>query len=448
MKKQFFLLGLLMILSPLVWGQNYDISGLTLEECIEIALENNINLQRTELNLANTEAQLLEARGNFLPSFSIGVSPQIRWGRNINPVTNLFETRRIGAVNMVANSNVTIFAGRQISNSVNQALVNVEASRYDIEASRNDITLSVINLFVNVVFAKEQLNIAQVQLNTTAEQLDRTRRLVEAGSLPQGDRLDLEAQKATGELEVINASNNLRLARLNLSQMMQIPFSEHFDVDFPDLEVEDYAMEETDVDQIFAVALETMPQVRAAELGVVSAEYGVKVARGGFWPTLTLGGNVFSNYIDQPSLPNFEIDPFFLQVENNLAQQVSLNLNIPVFSNFRNKAALQRARVQRRMGELQQIETNNQLRQDIETAFTNALASRQAYRSSVRRVSSLEEAFRMSQQRFSVGGINSVDFQIAQNNLFNAQADLLTAKYEYIFRVKVLDFYLGNPISL
>ncbi|WP_143961789.1 TolC family protein [Litoribacter populi] len=447
MKKVYFLFSLLLFTSQLK-AQDYQVSDLTLQECIEIALENNINLQRTELNLANTEAALLEARGNVLPSFTLGFSPQVRWGRNINPVTNLFETRRIGAVNMVANTNVTLFAGRQIQNNVNQALTNVEASHYDVEASRNDITLSVINLFVNVVFAKEQLNIAQSQLQTVADQRDRTIKLVEAGSLPTAEKLEIEAQTATSELEVINATNNLRLARLNLAQQMQVPFSERFSISFPDLEAEDYALEESDVNQIFARAMETMPQVKAAELGVEAADFGVKAAKGGFYPTISLGGNVFSNYIDQPSLPNFEINPFFQQVENNLAQQVTLNLNIPVFSNFRNRANLQRARVQRRMSELQQVETHNQLRQDIETAFTNAMASRQAYRSSIRRVSSLEEAFRMSQQRYDVGGINAVDFQIAQNNLFNAQADLINAKYEYIFRVKVLDFYLGNPITL
>jgi outer membrane protein len=447
MKKFYFLLALLLF-SKISLGQQYDISRLTLQESIDIALENNINLQRSELNLLNIEAGLLEARGNVFPSLTFGVAPQVRWGRNINPVTNLFETRRIGAVNLFANTNVTLFAGRQISNSITQAKVQSEAGRLDVEASRNDITLTVINFFVNVVFAKEQVNIATSQLATSVEQLDRTTRLVEAGSLPIGNRLDLEAQKATSELELINSRNNLRLAKLNLSQLLQIPFRDEFDVEFPDLQAEDYAIEEVNVDHIFAVALETMPQIRAAELDVKSAEIGQRIARGAFYPTLGIGGNVFSNYIDQPSFPRPEIDPFFRQIENNLAQQLSLNLSIPVFSNFRNTAGVQRANIQKRLSELQQIETTNNLLQDIETAFTNATAARQSYRSSLVRVSSLEEAFRMVQQRFNVGAVNSVDFQVAQNNLFNAQADLLNAKYEYIFRVKVLDFYLGNPITL
>jgi len=447
MTKFYFLLALLLF-SKISIGQQYDISRLTLQESIDIALENNINLQRSELNLLTLETGLMETRGGVFPSFTMGVAPQVRWGRNINPVTNLFETRRIGAVNLFANANVTLFAGRQISNSVNQAKVQAEAGRLDVEASRNDITLSVINLFVNVVFAKEQVNIATSQLTTSADQLDRTTRLVEAGSLPVGNRLDLEAQKATSELELINSRNNLRLAKLNLSQLLQIPFSEQFDVDFPDLQAEDYAIEEVNVDEIFMVAMETLPQIKAASLNVKSAELGQRIARGAFYPTLGIGGNVFSNYADQPQFGRLDIDPFITQIETNLAQQISLNLNIPIFSNFRNTAGLQRANIQKKLSELQQIETTNNLLQDIETAFTNATAARQSYRSSLVRVSALEESFRMVQQRFNVGAVNSVDFQVAQNNLFNAQADLLNAKYEYIFRVKVLDFYLGNPITL
>jgi outer membrane protein len=189
-----------------------------------------------------------------------------------------------------------------------------------------------------------------------------------------------------------------------------------------------------------------MPEVKAAELSVTSAEYGVKIAKGSFYPSIGVGGNLFSNYVDQSAFGATE--DFNTQINNNLSQALGLNLNIPIFSNFRNNANLQRARVQRNLSEVQELEVKNQLRQDIETSYTNAYAARQSYQASLTRVASLEEAFRMARQRFDVGSLNSVDFQVAQNNLFNAQADLLNAKYEYIFRVKVLDFYLGKPITL
>ncbi|WP_162419420.1 TolC family protein [Cyclobacterium roseum] len=441
------LLAFLLGLGQLTTGLSQDTAGkLSLEECVAIALENNLNLRRSELNLVSSEATLLESKGQQLPSFSMGGSTGFRWGRSINPVTNLFETRRIGNVNVSASSSIPVFAGGQIRNSVKQASLNVETDRLNLAASRNDITLNTINLFINIAFSKEQLNIANSQLTTSREQLSRTEKLVAAGSLPMADQLDLQAQTATNELEVINAENNLRIARLNLSQALQMPFSEDFDILIPELEVDGLTVGTQGVEQIYSVAVGTLPQIKAAEFGVQAAEYGIKIAKGAYLPSLNLSANVFSNYVDQTSFTTS--DPILRQFENNLSQSANLGLSIPIFSNFRNQAGVQRARVQKRLSEIQQIEVKNQLRQDIESAYTSAYAARQSYRSSQLRVEALEEAFRMARQRFEVGAINAVDFQVAQNNLFNAQADLVTAKYEYVFSAKVLDFYLGNPLTL
>ncbi|WP_162343854.1 TolC family protein [Cyclobacterium salsum] len=441
------LLAFLLGLGQWTTGLSQDTAGkLSLEECVAIALENNLNLRRSELNLVSSEATLLESKGQKLPSFSMGGSSGFRWGRSINPVTNLFETRRIGNVNISASSSLPVFAGGQIRNSVKQASLNVETDRLNLAASRNDITLNAINLFINIAFSKEQLNIANSQLTTSKDQLSRTEKLVAAGSLPMADQLDLQAQMATNELEVINAENNLRIARLNLSQALQMPFSEDFDILIPELEVDGLVVGTEGVEQIYSVAVGTLPQIKAAEFGVQAAEYGIKIAKGAYLPSLNLSANVFSNYVDQTSFTTS--DPILRQFENNLSQSANLGLSIPIFSNFRNQAGVQRARVQKRLSEIQQIEVKNQLRQDIESAYTSAYAARQSYRSSQLRVEALEEAFRMAQQRFEVGAINAVDFQVAQNNLFNAQADLVTAKYEYVFSAKVLDFYLGNPLTL
>lgn len=442
-----FLLLFLVSLGQITAGLSQGALGkLSLEQCVAIALENNLNLRRSELNLVSSEATLLESRGQHLPSFSMGGSSGFRWGRSINPVTNLFETRRIGNVNISASSSLPIFAGGQIRNSVKQASLNVETNRLTLAASRNDITLNTINLFINIAFAKEQLNIANSQLTTSRDQLSRTQKLVAAGSLPMADQLDLQAQTATNELEVINAENNLRIARLNLSQALQLPFTNDFDILIPELEVDGLAVGTEGVEQIYSVAVNTLPEIEAAEFGVQAAEYGIKIAKGAYLPSLNLSANVFSNYVDQTNFGT--TDPILRQFENNLSQSANLGLSIPIFSNFRNQAGVQRARVQKRLSEIQEIEVKNQLRQDIESAYTSAYAARQSYRSSESRVEALEEAFRMAQQRFEVGAINAVDFQVAQNNLFNAQADLVTAKYEYVFSAKVLDFYLGNPLTL
>lgn len=448
--KHNYILGFLILLvvtSIELKAQGNESLTLDLESCIEIALENNLTLKRSQINQALSEATLLQSQGQRLPSLSSGASSGYRWGRSINPVTNLFETDRIGNINLSANSNLTLFAGQQITNSIKQAKTDIEVNQLNVKTTENNITLNVINLFINVIFAEEQLKISKNQMASTKQQLANTTKLVDAGSLPLANKLDLQAQNATNELEVLNAENSLRGAKLNLLQAMQLPFDPNFEVIAPDLSVDDIYISGQSVDEIYNYSKDILPQIKAAELGIQSAEYGVRAAKGAFYPTLAIGANLFSNYIDR-TIPGFDRPTFITQIENNLSQAANVSLNIPIFSNFRNKTGVQRARLQKNLSEINSFEAKNQLRQDIEVAFTNAIASDQAYRSSLTRVAALEESFRIAQQRFDAGAINFADYQLAQNNLFNAQADLITAKYTYIFRVKVLDFYLGNPLNI
>lgn len=448
--KHNYILGLLFLVffsSSELKAQSSESLTLDLESCIEIALENNLTLKRSQINQALSEATLLQSQGQRLPSLSAGASSGYRWGRSINPVTNLFETDRIGNVNVSANSNLTLFAGQQITNTIKQAKTDIEVSQLNVKTTENNITLNVINLFINVIFAEEQLKISKNQMASTKQQLGNTTKLVDAGSLPLANKLDLQAQNATNELEVLNAENSLRGAKLNLLQAMQLPFDPNFEVIAPDLSVDDIYISGQSVDEIYNYSKDILPQIKAAELGIESAEYGVRAAKGAFYPTLGIGANIFSNYIDR-TVPGFDRPTFITQIENNLSQAANVSLSIPIFSNFRNKTGVQRARLQKNLSEINSFEVKNQLRQDIEVAFTNAIASDQAYRSSLTRVAALEESFRIAEQRFDAGAINFADYQLAQNNLFNAQADLITAKYTYIFRVKVLDFYLGNPLNI
>lgn len=417
-----------------------------LQTCVDIALENNLTLKRTALNQEITEATLLQNKGQRYPSLSTASSYGVRWGRSINPVTNLFENNRIGNVNFSASSNVPIFQGMRINNSIAQAKTDLESGLYNLEATKNDITLNVINLFINVVFNREQVKIAENQLGTTTEQLTRTKKLVDAGSLPMSDLLDLQSQNASNQLEVINAQNNYRISKLNLAQAMQIPFTEDFQVIEPEFEMQEGMLATESSEKIYETAVEFMPEIKAAEANVQSAIYGEKIAKGAYYPSLGLGANIFTNYVDQ--VFGQDRPSFSQQFETNLSQAANLQLSIPIFSNLRNKSGLQQARAQRAIQEVAAQEAKNQLRQDIETAYNSALSAELSYKASVTRVNSLQETFRIAQQRFDLGAINSVDFQVAQNNLFNAQAELLNAKYTYIFRVKVLDFYLGNPINL
>lgn len=446
MKKYIWSLVIVSGLSFQLYAQDLPAGPYDLQTAVNIALENNLTLKRSELNQLGNEATVLQNKGARLPTLSTGASTGFRWGRSVNPVTNLFETARIGNVNLSANSSVTLFAGSRISNNLTQSKLDLEAGVFNIEATKNNITLNIINLFVNVVFNREQVNIAESQLTTSKDQLDQTTKLVAAGSLPLADKLDLQAQNATNELEVINAKNSLRISKLNLAQAMQIPFTEDFQVVEPEFIINDGLMASENPSDIFDTAVEIMPEIKLAKVNVESAEYGVKIARGSFLPTVGIGGNIFSNYVDR----SFGSEPpsFGTQIQDNLSQSLNLNLSIPIFSQFNNMASVQRARVQKQISEVAEVEAKNTLRQDIESAYNSALSAQQSYEANLVRLDAVQESFRIAQQRLDVGAINSVDYQVAQNNLFNTQADLLNAKYTYIFRVKVLDFYLGNPINL
>ena len=388
---------------------------INLETAVKIALENNLTLKRSELNQLSNEATLLQNQGQRYPNLNTGIGTGFRWGRSINPVTNLFETARIGNVNLSASSNVTIFAGNQINNSINQAKVDLEAGLFNIEATRNDITLNIINLFINVVFNREQINVAENQLASTTDQLTRTTKLVDAGSLPLSDQLDVQAQNATNQVNLVNAQNNYNISKLNLAQALQIPFTSDFEVVEPEFEINELLMATETPKDIYLTAVEIMPEVKAAQANIESAEYGVKIAKAGYLPTVGLSANIFSNYVDQSF--GRELPTFSEQIDANLSQALNLQLSIPLFSRLGNKANVQRARVQYRISEVAAMEVDNQLRNEIETAYNSALAAQLTYESSLIQVSSLKETFRISQQRFDLGAINSVDFQVAQNNL-------------------------------
>lgn len=442
MKKCFLSLAFLASTVFGVFAQQEYTGPYDLETAVNIALENNLNLKRSELNQQTNEAALLQNQGARYPNLTAGGSTNFNWGRSINPATNLFETQRIGNVNLNANANAPIFNAGRVNNSIKQSKVNLEQGFYNIEATKNSITLNVINLYINVVFNQEQVKIAENQYKTTEEQLERTTKLVNAGSLPYSDQLDLQSQLATNNVDLINAKATLTISLLNLAQALQIPYTPDFQIVKPELTIDDTFMVTESSATIFETAEEVMPEIKAASLGVQSAEYGVKLAKAGFYPSINIGGNLGTNYVDLYD------EKFGTQLDFNFSQSAGISLSVPIFSRMANKASVQRARVQKSLAEVAEIEARNQLRQDIETAYTNALASEQSYQASLKRVESLEESYRIAQQRFDLGAINSVDFQIAQNNLFSAQSQLIYDKYTYIFRVKVLDFYLGNPINL
>lgn len=473
----------LMLISTISWasGQNSD-KKWTLEECVNYAWENNLTVRNSQLTQLQNEINLKQSRFALLPNLSAGGSVGKSFGRTIDPVTNSFVSQAFASGGISANASMFVYQGGILRNRIEQGETNLEASKFDLEKTKNDIGLTVATNFLNVLLNREQLENARFQLQISTEQLERTKKLVEAGSLPLTNQLDLESQKASNEVQVVNAENAVNIATLNLKQAMQMPASERLDIEAPNLEVGQVQMAMDDPTKIYEVAVQNQPEIKSAELGVKSSDIGVKISRGSFLPSLSISGSLSTNYSDQAreflgltqvAVPAQEIGfvqgtnqavftnpstrsvsqfsenySVMNQFDDNLGQSVRVNLNVPIFNRLTNTSNLQRAKITKQQAELTQQNVQNQLRQNIETAYNNAVAGLKSYEATEKRVKALEESFRVTDQRYNFGDANFVDYQVASNNLFAARTDLVRAKYEYIFRVTILEFYLGNPITL
>jgi outer membrane protein len=474
---------LIVLLSYNGFAQQTNSNVWTLKQCIDYALANNLTIQRSGYNVQSIELDYNQSRWNMLPTLNLGTTVGYNWGRSIDPVTYQYTTQQLNSINPQATSNVTLFNGLRLQNNLKQNQRNYYASQQDLAKAKNDVSLNIASLYINVIFNKEQLQNAKFQLGSSQSQLDRVRKQVAAGALPRSEELNIDAQAATNEVTVVQQENILNLSLLQLKQALQLPASTPLDVEVLEIQVEDLILDQSR-DQIYDIAKQTMPEIRSANLKVESSYYASKAARGNLFPRLTLGGSVNSNYSSSSDRQRFIPDggdpvvtgskpigyvqgtnqvvlqPIMTpsgrtedsygksaQLKDNVYRSLGLTLSIPIFNNMQSRYALQRTLINREVAVISAKETENTLRQNVETAYNNALAASKTYNASLRQVQAREEAFRMMEQRMSAGAANSFEYQVSQNDLFRARTDLTRAKYDFIFRKKVLDFYQGKPLQ-
>ena len=472
------LIATMVLLGAVVMAQQKRV--LTLQECIDIAIENNLTVQRSELNLQSSEVGLMQAKAQRYPTLNANGNFGYNWGRGIDPTTNQFIDQRINFNGVSASTSVPIINGLQVHNSIRQSKLNREASDYDLKKANNDISLNTALNYVNVIFNKELLENARFQLESSKQQLERTTLLVESGALPLANKLQLESQVATNEVNLITAQNNLDLAVLTLKQGLLLPPGEEIDITIPDITVDQAEIEQTSILELYNDALSNQPEIKSAELRVQSADVGLDVSRGAMYPSLSLSGSIGTNFSDafqdvsvvsatptgnlQPTLlqlqdgtPIFQQEfdtelssetvPLSTQYDNNLNTRLTLSLNVPIFNNFRTRADIQRSRITLQQAEISETEQKNVLYQTIESSYRNAVAAAKTYEASSKQVVSLEETFRAVENQYNNGAVNFTDYQVATNNLFQARTDLSRAKFDYIFRKKILEFYQGKPLT-
>lgn len=455
-----------------------------LQRCIDYAFLNNVTVQQSALNVERSKIGLKQSKLGLLPNLNTGATYGFNFGQRIDPFTNQFATDRVSTSNLFLSSSLDVFNGFSKRNSLKSNQQDVEASRYDLESIKNDISLQVCLAYLRVLQNKESLLVSQNQISITQLQVDRMIKVVEAGQSPRGMLFDLESQLAQEQLNLVNAENAVNLALLSLTQLLQMEYDEaqRFDVVKPDLSDEGVELMSNSAQDIYVKAKGIMPQVQAAEARQSSAEYALSSTQGQLYPSLQLSGSLGSGYsginriitdqgefttfpigtvlVDGAALPvtslpqpdpttqSFETKSFGDQLQDNFNQNLQLTLSVPIFNGWSAKANVERAKINQLDANLSYRQVTNQLRFDIEQAYADAKAAMNTYLASEQAVRALEESFKYAEVRYEQEVINAVDFNLTKTQYTNAQVDMLRSKYDFVFRTKILDFYLGNPITL
>ncbi len=422
----------------------------SLARCIAYAQENNLQIRLQELNILFNENALLQSKSSILPNLNAGASQNFTYGRSIDFLTNLPVDDNNQSFNYQVSSQLNLFNGFQTINFIRQNRFNLRASEKDMEKMRNDISLNIAAAYLQILFSKEQLVIAQNQVETSKLQVERTSALVNAGSLPRGSLLEMQAQLALDELRLVNAKNQLTISYLTLTQILELPSDINFEIEIPDfaeIPIESLAYR---VDELFETAVGIQPQIHSAEFSLEGAMKGLSIAKGRRSPRITLSGSFASTY--RRLIRDGEVfgapDPFWEQLDNNQSSSVSLGLSIPLFNALQTNTAIKNAKINVQNYEYQLQIRKNELYRSIQQSFADAVSAFENYQASTKALTSSVEAFRYTEQRFNLGLVTTVDYITAKNQLTRIQSDLLNSKYEYIFKINILEFYLGKQFEL
>ena len=417
----------------------------SLEECIQYAIENNIQIKQQIIQTEVQENSLDLARGKLVPSLNSGLSHDYNFGRALDQTTYTFYNQTMQTDYLYVGGQTPIFSGMQNLNAIKKNKYEVLAAKEDLQYIRDDVALNVALAYLQILLNKDLVAANQNQLNITLQQIEKTKRLVEAGSVARGNLLQIESQAGQEELQLITMQNQLETSYLNITQLLEIKSPAGFEVIAPQLNVDTNSIIAGNVDEIYQIATGNRPEIRSSEMKLAASEYDLKIAKGGRIPTLALNYSFNTRYTYINNLENLS---FKEQWQNNKTSAVGLSLNIPILNGWQVNKNIANSKLTVENSQYSLEGTKKQLYKNIQKAYTDAVASLKKYNASLKAVASSEESFRYTEQKFNVGMVTSVDYNASKTQLLNAQADMSQAKYEYIFKTKVLDFYKGMPLTL
>lgn len=450
--KSFFSLGLLFVFSLVSQAQT---KKWTLEECVKYALQNNISIKQTELDTKSADIDKKGAIGNFIPSLNANAAHSWNIGLNQDITTGLLRNQTTQFTSAGASVGVDIYKGLQNQNRLRRANLAIVASKYQLLKMQEDISLNVANAFLQVLFSKESLKVQKQQLAINEKQLKRSQEFVSAGTIPRGDLLEIVATVAADKQRIVSAENALLISKLSLVQLLQLTDFENFDViDDTNAKDENNILTQTPT-AIYDKAKENRTELKIAQTNLEIAWKDLAIAKGGFQPTLQ-GFYNFNSRVSYADFPLFSstgtligtqsAPPFWNQFSDNKGQSFGAQLSIPIFNGFsvRNNVERSKVNLEKTKIALQQQEVN--LQTNVYTAFTDANGALNTYESAIVALEARQTAYDYTKEKYEVGLMNSFEFNQAQTLLTNAQSEVIRTKYDYIFKIKILEFYFGIAI--
>ena len=411
----------------------------TLEQCVDHALDNNITILQAENSLLSSKQDIISAKGNFLPSISSNLSGGASLG-NIEVFPGEFRDREFYSTSVGIGFSQSVFNGFRNINLLNQSKLNLERNQFELEKFKDDISLNVANTYLNVLFNKENLELAKLQVEFSEFQVNQVKTLVEAGSEPNSTLIETKATYSRDIQNLTIAENNHDLALLTLAQLLQLPY-ENFDVEVIEIDTPSANLMYNDIAPILNYALQNRNEIKVAERDIDLAKLGTKISKSAYLPNVSMGYgfNASANF------SNLTVDDELLEQLNvNKGHSINMNISIPIFNRNQTKAQVKKSKILEETTNLALEQAKIDLESTIQRAFTDARAALKSYEAAQLSLQSQEVAFQNSQERFIIGALNSFDLEQSRLRMINARSSLINAKYDFIFKTKVLDFYLGK----
>jgi outer membrane protein len=418
----------------------------SLEECIKYAIVNNITIKKQLLQTEIQKNSLDLAKFKLLPTLNGQASHSYSFGRALDQNTYQFFNQTLRSDYFYAGGSMDVFNGLQNYNEIQKNKYLVLSSEQELQKISDNIALNVALGYLQILLDKELVAANENQLNITLQQIEKTRKLVDAGSVAKGNLLQIEAQAAQEELALINMKNQLETAVLNLTQLLELKTPVGFEVTAPQINVDPNSIVSGNIDEIYAIAERNRPEIKSSEMMLTASQYGLKVARGGRSPIVSLNYSINSRYTYLSDVAG--IESFSTQIKNNKNSGIGLSLNIPILNGWQVNKNISNSKLNVETSQYNLEGTKKELYKSIQQAYTDAVAALKKYNVSLKAIASTEESFRYTEQKFNVGMVTPVDYNVAKTQLLKSQSDMAQAKYEFVFKTKVLDFYKGLPLNL